>query len=65
MSYILIVSWLVSTAFYEQSGTTMVKQSTAVTMQEFSSVESCQFASLQAAKIAPAIHMVCVPKGKP
>lgn len=34
-----------------------------VAMQEFNSVQACQFASVEAQKIAHDIRVVCVPKG--
>jgi len=49
MAWILIISWTISGGH-------------AVSMQEFKTAESCQFASVHAKRIAPNINAICVPK---
>lgn len=62
MSWVLIISWLVSTP--NPSDSRLALTTSAVTMQEFNHVEACKFASVEAQKIAPQIKVVCVPKGE-
>lgn len=51
MSWVLIVTWCIHCP------------TRAVAMQEFSTVEACQFASVEVQKLAPVVSVVCVPKG--
>lgn len=62
MKWILIVAYF---STMNMSGATMSGrgQGQGIAMQEFSSLQSCQFASVEAQKIAPGIRIVCVPKG--
>ena len=57
MKWILIVAWLVhgGTGSYTWG---------AVSMQEFNNVQACKFASIEVQKIAPDVHVVCVPNGE-
>jgi hypothetical protein len=60
ISWILLISWAVSTPIH--NGTASSKTSYAVHTQEFSSVQSCKFASIEVQKIAPGAKVVCVQK---
>lgn len=62
-AWILIVSWAVAAPYDAGVYTTSMVMKHAIAMQEFGGVEACQFASLEAQKIAPGIRVVCVPKG--
>ena len=59
--WILIVAFAVSTPIYD--GSAASRHSSAVTMQEFSDLKACQFASLEVQKLATAARVVCIPKG--
>lgn len=56
--WVLIVVWGASAA----TGHTYQRKSEAVAMQEFSSLERCQFASIEVRKLAPRTNMVCAQK---
>jgi hypothetical protein len=56
--WVLIVVWGSTVA----DGSVSQGRSDAVTMQEFSSLDRCQFASIEVHKIAPRTKMVCVQK---
>lgn len=55
MTWILMSAWLISPGPYATSR--------ALTMQEFNTLQACQFASVEAQKIAPGVRVVCVQKG--
>lgn len=59
MTWILIISWAVTSGQYSEAYAQAVYRGYAVAMQEFNSVEACQFASIQAQRIAPKISVVC------
>lgn len=59
MKWILIVVWVATTQSYNRPDI----QWDGVTMQEFNELKYCQFAGVEAKKIAPKIRVVCVPKG--
>jgi hypothetical protein len=59
-SWVLLISWAVSTPIYNSASSS--KASYAVHTQEFSSVQSCKFASIEVQKIAPGTKVVCVLK---
>jgi hypothetical protein len=63
-AWILIVSWAVNAGGYPNATYYSASQSHAVAMQEFENLRLCQHASVEAAKIAPGIRVVCVPKGE-
>jgi hypothetical protein len=56
--WVLIVVWGSTVT----DGSVSQGRSDAVTMQEFSSLDRCQFASIEVQKIAPRTKMVCVQK---
>ncbi len=59
-TWILVVSWLAMSQSYQQRGDRAWGE---VTMQEFNTLEACQFASVEVQKITPQVRVVCVPKG--
>lgn len=59
MSWVLIVAW---TAISHANGY-QPHQWPEVAMQEFGTQQACQFASVEAQKLARGIRVVCVPKG--
>ena len=63
-AWILIVAFAsVASAHPDGVATsTGTKRSYHVAMQEFSDLQACQHASIEAHKIAPGIRAVCVPK---
>jgi hypothetical protein len=56
--WVLIVVWGSSVA----DGSIRQVRSDIGTIQEFSSVERCQFASIEVKKLSPKANVVCVPK---
>lgn len=62
MKWILIV---VALSSMNMSGATMSGHGTGsqIAMQEFNTVEACQFASLEVQRLVLGLKMVCVPKG--
>lgn len=63
-AWILIVSWAVNAGGYPNANSYSATRANAVAMQEFENLRLCQHASVEAAKIAPGLRTVCVPKGE-
>ena len=61
-AWILIVAFAATQSAYPDYSSSGVKRSYHVAMQEFSDLQACQHASIEAHKIAPGIRAVCVPK---
>jgi hypothetical protein len=63
-AWILIMSWAVSAGQTDAAAYPSTYRSYAITTQEFDSLKACQFASIEAKKLAKGLKMVCVPKGE-
>lgn len=61
-AWILIVAFAAAQSAYPDYSSSGVKRSYHIAMQEFSDLQSCQHASIEAQKIAPGIRSVCVQK---
>ncbi len=59
-AWILIVSWLAVSQSYQRTDRNWGE----LAMQEFNTLEACQFASVEVQKITPQVRVVCVPKGE-
>ena len=62
-AWILIISWAVGAPYSNEAHSNGQIRTHAIAMQEFGDVSACQFASVEAQKIAPGIRAVCVQKG--